>query len=296
MALRRVTVPPINFITVNDFTTRYLNAVPQPLRPRVLIAYVNTVASLPLSILFSGVTYYRVRDAMLNTGLATRSNDYVFLNGRHGVPRTFPVGERVVFDIYNKKPYYRRGKNYTVQVNFDLWFPFGFLPERNLADFLFGEFFEVADTVFSRINYGASIDAMETAQSDIDFTVGVQRRERARLANFGTVTVIISKVETTGITSYVYSFVVRYQWLMRFVNESEIEVTLCNMRILKATSCRTGRDLFQDYTATYTLYHLTPPDEDEWRNVLTRCDFYWNLYTPSSTPLCNTYVNANTLT
>ncbi|AZI75880.1 hypothetical protein SBFV3_gp45 [Sulfolobales Beppu filamentous virus 3] len=285
-----------NTFTYDEFEKRYLSNVSERDRIRVFIAYINMVSSLPLSTLYTGVTYYRVRDEMIRNALAVLSDDYIFLDGRRGRARVFPVGERVVFDIYNKKPYYRRGKDYTIQVHFDLWFPYGFLPEHNIADFLFSRFYDMADAIFHRINYGASLDAMEEKQSDIDFTVGIERRERSKLANFGTVTILVTKVEATGLVSYAYSFIVRYQWVIRQRDDNEFETTLCHFYILDARSCLSLRSLFETYSATYTLYHLQPPEENRYRTLLRQCNFLWNLYTPTTTPLCNTTVNAKVFT
>ncbi|MCY0881748.1 MAG: hypothetical protein OWS74_07115, partial [Firmicutes bacterium] len=183
--------------------TYFGNVTDARLRLLMFNAYRNLVTGNPLSSLFSGTTYIRVRNALASVGFLTRSNDYAPFPSLIRSPRIFPNGDVYDFDIYLAQPYEEKGKKYTVQVHFNVWLPFGVFLRGNDADVLFRLFYRIADLLFSRINIGASIEDMAEAQNT-PVTIGIQSHAITMLHNIDTVSIIISKIQYSTINSYIY--------------------------------------------------------------------------------------------
>jgi len=283
--------PRINFF---EFSSRYLSSINKELQNLVFDAYSNMVAGIQLSQVLKGRRYVKVRDAMLNANLAARSRNYTPLTAPVAAPRLFPQGTFVQFDIYNKKPYVRKGKKYTVQVRFNVWLPFGVLLNEPVPLTLFATFYPIADELFSRVNVDSSLEAMDEAQK-VDFTIGIKRRTRSMIRNVDTVTIAITKTETSRVTTYFYDFVVRYQWSFVDLGQGEYEITLCNLRILRARACNSGDDLFELYNETYKEYYGTEYPPEQYYSVINTCNFAWKLYTPPAVRVCNAILSSSLL-
>ena len=97
-----------------DWVNEYLPGVDPELQATVFLAYRQMLSGIALSNMFSGRRYRTVRQIMLSNDVARITNDYVPLTAPAPSPRVLPVGERIVFDIYSRSRYVRRGKEYTI--------------------------------------------------------------------------------------------------------------------------------------------------------------------------------------
>ncbi|CAH69438.1 hypothetical protein [Deltalipothrixvirus pozzuoliense] len=281
-------MPIINYTTFsNVYFTTIVNA---SLKPLLFEAYKEMVASTPLSTMFSGRSYYTVRDALSSIHLITRSSNYIPLLLPVHAPRLFPMGEYVEFDIYTKKPYERRNKRYTVQIRFNIWLPFGALITTNVPQRLYSLFFPIANLLFSRINVGASLDDMLETQN-IPATIGIKSRTNAMVHNVNTVSIIITKIESSTVNSYIYDYILRYQWRFDDMGGNAYNIEICNLQILHAQSCRSNKSLYDLYNDTYREFFHTDKNRYDYFTIFDKCPFTWKLYTPPRTPLCRTVVD-----
>lgn len=273
-------------ISYDDFVNAYFSTISDArLRERMFNAYRQMIEGVALSDIYTGRTYNRVRDALFSVNFITRSNNYVPITGRR-IPRLFPMGEYLEFDIYNRKPYEKRGKRYTIQIHFNIWTPYGFLLSLpNIPRGLFKLFFPIAEYIFRRVNYGASLYAMDQKQN-VEFTIGISHHSDSIIHNVDTVSISITKVEASGVNSYIYDFIIRYQWRFEDKGGGVYNIDLCHLSILEARSCRTGLNLF-DFVASVTKEkegrEIT---RGEYYTIRTKCAFRWRLYIPPTTPLC----------
>jgi len=252
------------------------------------------VSAMPLSQMFTGRRYTVVRDTMLSTNLAIRSANYLPLTFPAAAPRLFPVGNFIKFDIYNKYPYVVDDEKTTVQIRFNMWIPFGAFLVGKTPLSLLTVFYPIAERLFSRINVDASLEAMQEAQN-VHFTVGIRSRTVTMLNNISTITISVTKVKPNNAYTYIYDFVVRYQYNIQDLGGEMYRVRLCNFKILRAISCRTGNNLYQFYRDTYFERYGAEITEEDYYNILDTCPFTWKLYTPLQTPLCRGFLNVNTL-
>lgn len=281
---------------MTEWVNDYLPDIRQDIGMLVFNAYKSLVSGLPLYAMYHGTTYDIVRAVMLVNDLVRRTTDYVPLTSPAPSPRYLPVGVRVVFDIYTKQRYYIKGKAYTVQIHFDVWLPLGVLDKKCLntvgrippecATQLYITFFDVAERLFSRINVGASLYSMLGGEQNVEFTVGIEKVEKSVIRNVSTWSVIITKYETSKVTSYVYDFVVRYRWEFTDLGGGTYNVDICNVYILTAMACRTGRNLFVVYNSVYRDMTGRDYDYELWRTVLNKCEFTFNYYRPTSVDMC----------
>jgi len=268
-----------------DWVNEYLPDVDPELQATVFLAYRQMLSGIALSNMFSGRRYRTVRQIMISHDVARITNDYVPLTAPAPSPRVLPVGERIVFDIYSRNRYVRRGKEYTIQIRFDVWFPLGIIRKKKYGDQLLALFFPIADSLFRRINVGASIEDMTESQ-DIEFTVGVVKREREVIRNLSTWSIIITKYDTSKVTSYPYDFIVKYRWTFDDIGEGTYNADMCYLRILIAKSCTTNIDLYESYNRTYTEYTGQPFPHDKYYTIFNTCDFTFNYLRPTRLPLC----------
>jgi hypothetical protein len=277
-------------IQYNRFVDTFLPGVDPETQASAFFAYRSMLSGIPLSAMFSGKAYYRIRSTMVAHDLIRSSTDYVPITSFATAPRLFPVGERFEFDIYNKKKYVRKGKSYTIQIHFDVWFPLGVIRTKNYAEQLFALFFPIADMLFSRINVGASVEEMVESQN-VDFTLGIVSATRDIIRNIATWSIIVTKYETSRVTSYVYDFVVKYRWEFKDIGGGTYNADMCYLHIANARSCATDRDLYTLYNETYREYTGRDKPYYEYSNVFTNCTFTFSYLRPTRIPLCRTNVD-----
>jgi len=179
-----------------DWVNEFLPNVDSELQATVFLAYRQMLAGTALSNMFSGRRYKVVRQTMISHDIVRLTNDYVPLTAPAPSYRVLPVGEHIVFDIYSRNRYVRNNKEYTIQIRFDVWFPSCVIRKNKYGEQLLALFFPIADALFRRINVGASIEDMIESQ-ELDFTVGVVKRERETIRNLSTWSILITKYETS---------------------------------------------------------------------------------------------------
>jgi len=274
-----------------DWVNEFLPNVDSELQSIVFLAYRQMLAGTALSSMFSGRRYKVVRQIMVSHDVARLTNDYVPLTAPAPSPRVLPVGEHIVFDIYSRNRYVRRNKEYTVQIRFDVWFPLGVIRKNKYGEQLLALFFPIADALFRRINVGASIEDMVESQ-ELDFTVGVVKREKDVIRNLSTWSIIITKYETSKVTSYPYDFIVKYRWTFDDLGGGVYNADMCYLQILMARSCTTNINLYESYNRTYTEYTGQPYPYDKYHIIFNTCDFTFNYLRPTKVPLCRATVDA----
>jgi len=274
-----------------DWVNEFLPNVDPEIQAVVFFAYRQLLAGVALSVMFSGRRYRVVRQVMVSYDVARITNDYIPLTAPAPSPRVLPVGERIVFDIYSRNRYVRRGKEYTVQIRFDVWFPLGVIQKKKYGGQLLALFFPIADALFRRINVGASIEDMVESQ-DMDFTVGVVSRERDVIRNVSTWSIIITKYETSKVTSYPYDFIVKYRWTFDDLGGGGMyNADMCYLGIIKAVSCTTNINLYESYNRTYTEYTGQPFPRERYHIIFNACDFTFNYLRPTQVPLCRATID-----
>lgn len=281
-------------IQYNLWANEYLSNVNPETQAKAFFAYRSMLSGIPLSAMYSGTSYIRVRDVMLTHNLVRRSTDYVPTTTFASTPRLFPMGEHVVFDIYTKQTYMRKGKLYTVQVNFDVFFPLGVIQKDNYDVQLYRLFFPIAELLFRRINVGASLESM-TGSMDMQFTLGIVKREHDIIRNIGTWSIVITKYDESRVVSYVYDYIVKYRWEFRDLGGGTYNADMCHLRIARAVACNSGNDLYTLYNESYKKYTGRDKPYHEYTDIFTNCDFRFSYLRPVYTPLCRENLNTKIL-
>lgn len=240
------------------------------LSTRSILAYLYLISGVPLSQIYSGSTYIRTRDELILKRYAER---YIPLR------RILPLGTYVEFDIYSKETYTYKRDQYTFQVRFRIWFPKCFPTD---ADSLLSLFLPLAYDFMDRINYGVAIE-----DTNLQFVIGIHRvTNNALIHNNDIVSVLVTKYTATRVITYRYDFHVRYRWLPIYSSLDSVYVDMCQLYILRAISCRTGSDLYRNYSSAFESISGVPYNEELYRYILHKCDFRWSVYIPQSVILC----------
>jgi len=246
----------------------------QNLSTDAIIGYLYLISGVPLSQIYSGRTYIRVRNELISKGYASLTT----VPGTR-IRRLLPLGTYVEFDIYSKQHYEYKRDQYTFQVRFRIWFPKCYPTEPKR---LLGLFLPLAYDFTDRINYGVHIEATE-----LPFTIGIHRvTDNALVHNNDVTSVLVTKYTATRVIIYRYDFHIRYRWLPIYTSLDSVYVDMCQLYILRAISCRTGIDLYQNYNARFTEITGSPYNEELYRYILNKCDFRWTIYIPTSVTLC----------
>jgi len=267
-------------ISVERWERQYTPFFPKGYADEMYRYYFPLVNGYSLRNFISGKVYQRVTTNMRIARLIENSTDYCPSTRR---TRILPYGVKYVFDIYNKAKYVRKGKSYTFQFRFSFWFPYGWFLPRNVPQQIHKMFYPITNDLFHRINVGADLDATQ-----VEYTVGVVSADKHALFENRTVAyVIITKVEATVVNQYIYAFEMLYNYGLRNLI-IPYYVDMCLLKIRRAVACRTGRDMYDLYNASYREISGTDYPRERYFNIRDHCTKTWDIYRPTTILLCDT--------
>ena len=285
-------------ISVNEFGNTYLRGIDRKEWARILEMYSKISQGYSFSQFFSGSQRAKLRTLMSNANLITFVTNTYPKVGR----RIVPMGKCVEFDLYNKKGYTKKDKNYFVQIRFRLWFPYGYVDTSsldNLKNMLLVLFENVASRMFATINVFASLKPF----TEEEFSIGLHRMFDCPARNIDTFTVLISKVHSTSqltidkirsskvkVDTYSYDYLVRYRYGYNKTGSDVYFVDMCYAEILRAVSCLSRTSLLDNFVANFREKTGQYIDIQTISMLRKACDFNWKIYIPDTYKLCsNTY-------